>query len=184
MDRKPIIEEIELPNNVEARIENSLVRIKGPKGEVSKKLLHPLIKMGMEQNKIRLYADRNTKREKKMMGTFRAHIKNMIRGVTQGYIYEMKICSGHFPMSVSVVKNEFIVKNFFGERTPRKLKLNPDVRVKIDGDIITIESLDKELAGQTASSIEILCRKGRSNFDKRIFQDGIYIIKKGGKEAK
>lgn len=184
MKRKPIGEDIELPQDVEARIEDSIVSIKGAKGEVSRKLLHPLIRISPEQNKIRLEAKKNTKRERKMVGTFKAHIKNMIKGVTQGHVYKMKICSGHFPMSVSVVKDEFIVKNFFGERTPRRLKLKSGVSVKVDGDIITIESLDKELAGQTAGSIEELCKKKRSKFDKRIFQDGIFIINKNGKEIK
>lgn len=184
MKRKPITEEIELPTDVEAKIEHNTVKLKGPKGEVSRKLIHPLISISLEQNRIQLGAKKNTKREKKMIGTFKAHIKNMIKGVTKGHFYKMKICSGHFPMSVSVVKNEFIVKNFFGERTPRKLKLSPGVSVKIDGDIITIESLEKELAGQTAGSIEGLCKKKRSKFDKRIFQDGIFIINKDGKEIK
>jgi large subunit ribosomal protein L6 len=184
MKRKPMLEEIELPQGVEVRIENHIVNVKGPKGEISRRLVHPLVEKSIEHNKIKLTTKRNTKREKKMVGTFKAHINNMIKGVTQGHFYKMKICSGHFPMTVSVVKQDFIVKNFFGERIPRKLKLKPDVDVKVEGDIITIQSLDKEAAGQTAGSIELLCKKKRGKFDKRIFQDGIFIINKDGKELK
>lgn len=177
-------EKLELPQGVEARIENTILRLKGPKGEASKKLLHPLVSISFEHNMVRLDAKKNTKREKKIIGSFKAHIKNMVKGVTQGHLYTMKVCSGHFPMSVSVTKDEFVIKNFFGERTPRRLKLNPGVAVKVDGDIITIESVDKELAGQTANSIENLCRKNRRSFDKRIFQDGIFITNKDGKEIR
>lgn len=184
MKNEPIVEEIELPQGVDARMEDQLMNIKGPKGELSKKLIHPLISINVEQNKIKLKIERSAKREKKMVGTFKAHINNMIKGVTQGHFYKMKICSGHFPMTVSVVGEEFIIKNFFGERKPRKLRIKQSVSVKVEGDIITIESPDKEAAGQTAGSIEELCKKKRSKFDKRIFQDGIFIINKDGKELK
>ena len=52
----------------------------------------------------------------------------------------------------------------------------------MDGENITVESADKELAGQTAADIETLTK--RPGFDKRIFQDGIWMVSKGGKELK
>ncbi len=184
MERKAITEEIQLPQGIQASIENNLVSIKGPKGESSKKLVHPLASISIEQNSIKIRTAKNTKRDKKIVGTFKAHIRNMIKGVTNVHFYTLKICSGHFPMNVSVAKDEFIIKNFFGERTPRKLKIKHGVIIKIDGNIITVESVDKESAGQTAGSIENICRKGRTKFDKRVFQDGIFITNKDGKEMK
>ena len=54
--------------------------------------------------------------------------------------------------------------------------------MKVDGDLVTVQSTSKELAGQTAADIEQLCRvTGR---DRRIFQDGIWIIEKDGKPIK
>jgi len=52
--------------------------------------------------------------------------------------------------------------------------------VKIEEQIIIVESPDLELAGQTAASIEKLCKI--TNRDRRIFQDGIYIYEKPGKK--
>jgi large subunit ribosomal protein L6 len=115
-----------------------------------------------------------------MMQTFKAHIKNLIRGVMEGHLYKLKICSGHFPMSVSVSGEEFIIKNFMGENVPRTLKLKENVSVKVEGDQVIVESIDKEKAGQTAADIEQLTRV--TNKDLRIFQDGIYITFKDGKE--
>ena len=54
--------------------------------------------------------------------------------------------------------------------------------MKVEGDNVSVESPDKELAGTTASDIEQLTR--RPNFDTRIFQDGIFITSKAGKEIK
>ena len=70
----------------------------------------------------------------------------------------MKICSGHFPMNVAYNDGRITVKNFLGEKTPREIKITPDVQVKIEGDKILIEGTDKEAVGQAAGSIERLCR--------------------------
>ena len=85
-------------------------------------------------------------------------------------------------MSVSSKDGKFEVKNFIGERIPRVYKLMDNVEVKIEGDIIVVSSANKEVAGQTAASIEQLCK--RPGFDSRTFQDGIYLIEKAGKEIK
>ena len=116
------------------------------------------------------------------MKSFVAHAKNMQKGVTEGHHYLLRICSGHFPMNVTVSKNEFVVKNYVGERVPRSMKLPSGVEVKVNGRDITVDSTDKNLAGMVASRIEGL--KKRANFDKRRFQDGIYIVIKDGKEVR
>ena len=48
----------------------------------------------------------------------------------------------------------------------------------IKGDIIIVEGIDKELAGQTAARIEQSTRI--TNKDRRVFQDGCYITDKAG----
>jgi large subunit ribosomal protein L6 len=85
-------------------------------------------------------------------------------------------------MNVAVSGDKLSVKNFLGEKIPRVAKILPGVTVKVEGDIIDIESTDKEAAGQTAANFEQLTRI--TNRDLRIFQDGIYITVKDGKEIK
>ena len=132
-----------------------------------------------EGDTLTITGKKSTKREKKLIGTFVAHIKNMIQGVQSPFVYKLKICSSHFPMSVSVSNNELVVKNFLGEKNPRISKFNPSVSVKIEGSEIIVESPDKELAGQVAARFEQLTRI--TNRDKRVFQDGIFIIQKASK---
>lgn len=171
---------IELPKGVTFTLKDRVVIIKGPKGENQRKLADKYVKITQEGDEIVFNYDKNTKREKKKMYTAMAHIKNMIKGANEGYTYTLKICSGHFPMAVSLKGDTFEIKNFIGEQVPRRLKLKTGATVKIAGDIITVESPNKELAGQTAASIENLTK--RPGFDKRIFQDGIYITNKDGKQ--
>lgn len=181
-EKKEIKVEIEIPEGITVEIDGGIVKVKGKVGEVVKKLFNPNIKVSKEGNKIVLKGLKSTKREQKLVNTFRAHIKNMLKGADATYLYKLKICSGHFPMNVSVKDKELIVKNFFGEKIPRVLKIKEGVNVKVEGDIVAVESLDKELAGQVAADIEQLVR--RTKYDTRIFQDGIWLVSRDGKEVK
>ncbi|MBW2993006.1 50S ribosomal protein L6 [Candidatus Woesearchaeota archaeon] len=180
--KESIKETIEIPEGIEVKIAEGVIHAKGNKGELSRKLIHPMIMIEIKENKIILSAENATKREKTMIGTFKAHIKNILNGVNEGHVYKLKICSGHFPMNVSVSGNEFVIKNFMGETIPRRYIIKEGVTVKVEGSDVVVEGVDKELAGQTASSIEKLTK--RPNFDNRIFQDGIHIYIKDGKEIK
>lgn len=179
--REKIVEEIEIPEKVEVKVED-FIKVKGPLGENKKFLKNPQTKIEVKDKKIIISAEKGTRREKKMIKTFKAHLINMIKGIIEGHEYTLKICSGHFPMNVAVQDNKFIIKNFLGENEPRTFKLKDNVEVKIEGEEVKVKSIDKEAAGQTAANIEQLTKiKGR---DRRIFQDGIYITNKDGKEIK
>lgn len=181
-NQKEVTEIIKIPEGIDVKIDKKMMIVKSSKGEIKREFRYKQIEMSVEGGKIKISPKRNTKRDKTITGTLKAHIKNMISGVKEPHRYILKICSGHFPMNVSVGKNELIVKNFLGEKIPRVLRLKEGVNMKIDGDIIIVEAFDKELAGQVAAGIEQLTR--RNNYDTRIFQDGIYIINKDGKEVK
>ena len=174
-----MVQKIEILDGIEIRLEGNLVKVKGPKGELQRNYASNTIKISKEEGVVMLKAKNATKREKTMMNTFKAHIKNMLRGVVEGHKYELKICSGHFPMNVSITGKEISVKNFLGEKVPRTFKIDKDIIVKLEGDKITVEGIDIEKCGQCAANIEKLTRI--TNRDRRIFQDGIWITSKSGK---
>ncbi len=175
--KKPII----IPESVNVAVIANTVSVKGPKGEL-KQEFSALVRISKEENKIVIKGLKSTKREGKLVRTFGAHIKNMLKGANETYQYKLKICSGHFPMNVSVKDKEFIVKNFFGEKIPRVMKIKDRANVKVEGDMVIVESPDKEGAGQVAADIEQLMR--RTKYDTRIFQDGCWIFERAGKEIK
>ncbi|MBW2991956.1 50S ribosomal protein L6 [Candidatus Woesearchaeota archaeon] len=180
MKQKILSEEIEIPDGVEVFVSGNLVSVKGPKGENKRNLANPKVKIEKKDNKIVVSAKKATKREKRDIGTFKSHITSLVKGVSEPFVYKLKICSGHFPMNVTATKEELKVKNFLGETVPRVLKLREGVDVKVEGDSVIVESVDKEAAGQTAADIEQLTRI--TNRDRRIFQDGIWITEKCGKK--
>ncbi|MEK6899541.1 MAG: 50S ribosomal protein L6 [Nanoarchaeota archaeon] len=176
--KETIKRSVELSAGVSAHVNGAIVNIKGPKGEVQREFVHPKVKITLEENKIVLVAEKGTKREKTIIGAFRSHIRNMVQGVKELHLYKLKVCSGHFPMTVTVSGHEFIIKNFLGEAVARKAQIVPGVIVKVEGNDVTVTSADLEAAGLTAARIENLCRI--TNRDKRIFQDGCYIVQKPG----
>jgi large subunit ribosomal protein L6 len=180
--KKGIELRIALPEKVEAKIEGTTIIAKGPKGECKKNVSEPLLSVSVKDKAIIISTKGDTKNEKKRIYAYEEHIKNMMIGVSQGHSYTLKVCAGHFPVNVSMSGSQLIVKNFLGEKYPRILKIKQGVNVKVEGDKISVNSPDKELAGTTCSDIEKLTK--RPGFDTRIFQDGIYIINKDGRDIK
>ncbi|KYK26441.1 50S ribosomal protein L6 [Thermoplasmatales archaeon SG8-52-1] len=172
-----IKEKVKLPDNVTVSIEKDIVTVKGEKGELSKTFSHPKISISLNGNIIEIKGKNVRKKGKALIGTFVAHINNMIKGTTQGFEYKMKTVFSHFPIKTSVDGNEFVIQNFLGERSARRAKILEGVNVEVKGDDVTIQGIDREQVGQTVANIERATRiKSR---DIRVFQDGVYRISKG-----
>ncbi len=179
MAKRPVERrEVEIPEGVTVEIlEGGIVKVKGPLGELERKLYHPKISIRKEDSKVVVECVLPRKKEVAMTGTFASHIKNMIKGVTRGYTYRLKIVYAHFPMKVYVKGDKVIIENFQGERAPRYAKILPGVKVEVKGEEVIVSGIDREKVGQTAANIE-LATKIRDR-DVRVFQDGIYIVSKG-----
>ena len=168
---------IELPQGVSAEVENSMMAVKGPAAELRRKFPNKKIDIKVEGSKISLKTRDKSSSTRALAGTYNSHIKNMVAGAQKPFIYKLKVAFSHFPITVNVSGSEFAVQNFLGEKRPRKFKLPAGAKVSVKGDIITVESSDIELAGRIATLIEQTTRiRGR---DRRVFQDGIYIVEKG-----
>jgi len=171
-------EEMIIPDGVQITLKGTTVIVQGPKGTISKKLSHPKINIAVNGNIVQISCSQSPhKKEKAQLGTFKAHIRNMIKGVTQGYEYKMKTVFSHFPIKSSVEGNHLVIQNFLGERHPREADILENVKVEVKGETITITGIDKEKVGQTTANIERATKV--KNRDIRVFQDGIYIIKRG-----
>ncbi len=173
---KEVVRRLDIPDGVDVQIAGHSVKVKGPKGELSRELWYPGIEIKREDSEILIASGITRKQHLAMMGTIAAHIKNMIKGVTEGFEYRMKVVYSHFPIQVKVADGEVVISNFLGERKPRFAKIVGNANVEIKKDEILISGIDKESVGQTMANIEQATRV--RGFDIRIFQDGIYLVDK------
>lgn len=174
--RKELQEKIEIPAGIEVSIEGDTIKLKNNKNEIERRFFG--FKIRKEENFLILEEKKATKKEKKLMKTIKAHIINAILGLQNNYKYKLQICAVHFPMNVAFdkAKNEIVIKNFLGEVKPRIAKILSGVDVKVEKEFVTVEGHNKDKTGQTAANIEKATKL--TNRDRRVFQDGIYIIEK------
>ena len=106
----------------------------------------------------------------------------MVRGIDSGFEYRLKAVYSHFPMTLKVDGNIMTITNLFGEKVPRSANLPwtpSEVQVRVENKVdVIVTGADREKVGQTAANIERACKIRKR--DRRVFQDGIYIVSKDG----
>lgn len=173
-------QEIEIPEGVSVELHKDILKVKGSQGENERHLVLRGLEFKIDGKKIIFGCKKTTKKEKKRINTMKAHIANLIGGVNEKYEYKLKACFVHFPVTLEHKGHEVIIKNFLGEKTPRKAKIPKGAEVKIEKDIIKVTSTNKEIAGQAAANLETATKIRKR--DRRVFQDGIFITSKCGEE--
>lgn len=173
---KEKIYEIEIPNGVQFIAEKKKIIAKGPAGQIERPFPFKNIEIKVQGNKLFIKAKDKSADSRMIAGAYNAHSRNLIAGAQKHFTFKLKVTFTHFPITVSAIGPEFLVQNFLGEKKPRKVKLPHGAKVSVQGDIVVVESADLELAGKIASLIERSTRV--RNRDRRVFQDGIYIIQK------
>lgn len=167
---------VTLPEGVTASLEGRELRIKGRLGEVRKSFERINVNISLEGNKIVISPFSPKRKDRVVVNTVLSIIDNMIRGVTKGFTYKMKIVYAHFPISVKVKGDTVLIENFIGERSPRVAKIVGTAKVSVEGEDVVVKGVSIEEVGQTAANIERATRI--KNKDQRIFLDGIYIYSK------
>ncbi|MEM1578865.1 MAG: 50S ribosomal protein L6 [Archaeoglobaceae archaeon] len=176
-------EVIKIPEGVEAEVIGDTiagykVKVKGPLGENSRFLKFREVFIEKRDSELRIYSPVAKAKHRAIVGTFAAHIRNLITGVKDGFEYKLKVFYAHFPVKLRVSGNEVIIENFLGETRPRRAKIVGRAKVEIRGQEIIVKGVDIEECGQTAANLERATKIRKK--DRRVFQDGIYILKKPG----
>ncbi len=172
---KDLSRSIVIPSGVDVDLGDAIT-VKGPLGEVRRRMGYPGIYIRKEDSALVVGSKVDRKRQRAMVGTLTAHLANMIKGVTEGFEYKMKVVYSHFPIQLKASRDEMVISNFLGERKPRTAKILEDVKVDILKDEVILKGIDKEKVGQTMANIEQATKVRK--FDIRIFQDGIYLVDK------
>ncbi len=178
--RQKITQSLEIPQGITCTYQEGILTVKKGASQIQRKIVLPQLTVKIQGNEIVIECLKGNKVDRTEIMSLIAHIKNMFRGVDKVYSYRMESANVHFPMTYKVEGSKFAVTNFLGEKTVRYATIIPNVKVEVKGTVITITSPDREAAGQTAANIEQATKvRGR---DRRIFQDGIYITEKPGRD--
>ena len=112
---------IAIPSGVTVSQDGAVLTVKGPKGELSRNFAHPGIDVAVAGEGVSVSCEYPRIKDKAMVGTYVAHIRNMIHGVTQGYTYHLKIVFSHFPMKVAVKGDRVEINNYMEATPPASL---------------------------------------------------------------
>ncbi|UCG89767.1 MAG: 50S ribosomal protein L6 [Candidatus Heimdallarchaeota archaeon] len=172
---------IEVPENVTAKLTpirgGKTVQIKGPKGKLVRTFERLKVYISLSNKKFLIQSFFGNKAEASMVGTITGHISNMIKGVTEGFTYKVRVITSHFPATVEVQKNTVFVKNLYGRRDPIRIPYDKSVAITVKGDMVSMTGIDIEKVSQTAARLAEATRlRGRQSKDPTVFQDGLYVV--------
>ena len=166
---------IQIPKEVEVKLEEDFVFIKGPKGEL-KRRIHPKVKIDVSDEKIVVSAIDGTRESRSLNGLFRVLISNMVGGVTSGFEKVLDIVGVGYRAEL---KGRTAVFNL-GYSIPIEFNLPDGIDAKIEKSRIRLSGIDKELLGMTAAKIRSL-RKPEPYKGKGIRYANERIRRKAGK---
>jgi large subunit ribosomal protein L6 len=146
------IKPIEIPSGVNVIVENSMIWVKGPKGELNQNI-HSDMQVKVEDGFILVESPSDTKKHKSLHGLTRTLINNMVIGVTQGYEKALEMSGVGYRASMS--GNKLILNLGFAKPCeiipPKGIEIEVPTPTKV-----TVRGIDKAVVGQVASNIRKL----------------------------
>jgi large subunit ribosomal protein L6 len=165
-----------IPDNVTISVLNSVVTVKGPKGELSTKI-NEGITVKVEDNKLTL--TRTNDNIKKFHGTANSNIENMIIGVTEGYTKKLEIVGVGYRFNAQ--GNKLTVSA--GYSHPVEVIVPQGLSIECPSNTeLVITGIDKCLVGEFAANVRKI-RKPEPYKGKGIRYSGEFIRRKEGKKA-
>ena len=139
---------IPIPKNVNVEIKEEVLVLKGPLGELRRKL-HPAVQISTKDGQILVTVEDSGKKAKALHGLYRALIANMVNGVSTGFERVLDIVGVGYRAELAGRTATF----HLGYSHPVQFELPKGVDAKIEKTRITLKGIDKELLGRTAAKI-------------------------------
>ena len=139
---------IPIPKDVKVTLENDLLTVNGPKGELQRRI-HPKVHLDINEEEIKVCIADETRESKSLHGLFRVLAFNMITGVTEGFQRDLEIVGVGYRAEL---KGRTAVFNL-GYSHPINFELPNGVDAKIEKTKVILSGIDKELVGKTAEKI-------------------------------
>ena len=169
---------LEIPTGVTVTVNENVVSVKGPKGELSL-TLHDGITVTIEENGLTVNCDKVDKQSRSMFGTTNALISNMITGVNKGYEKGLEIIGVGYRFTVKGKVLDIVA----GYSHHVELSIPEGLTVEqVSNTEITVKGISKELVGEFAAKIRKV-RKPEPYKGKGIRYKDEFVRRKEGKKA-
>lgn len=167
---------IPIVSGVTVEIDGQTVRVKGPKGELSR-TVHAEMQLTMEQGQVVVTRPSEETRHKALHGLTRTLVANMVEGVAKGYQKVLEIQGVGYKAEVNKAGLNVIV----GYSHPVAYKAPEGITFAVENNtIVKISGPNKELVGQVAAEIRQI-RPPEPYKGKGIRYQGERVRRKAGK---
>ena len=173
---------IELPAGVDVVINDKLVTVKGPKGEL-RRTIPPHIQVVREGALLSVRRDSDEDEARALHGLMRALLANMVMGVSKGYSKVLEIGAESVGYRAEMSGNKLML--YLGYSHPIEFPPPPGITFAADAKTrtITVSGIDKELVGEVAAQVRKL-RPPEPYKGKGIRYQGEVVRRKAGKAGK
>ena len=145
--RKPL----PLPKGVTVSATGGKMAVKGPKGELARPVPSG-VTLKVDAGKVVVERADDSRENRAKHGLVRAHLANMVKGVTDGWTRELEINGVGYRAEVAGDS----VTMALGYSHPVVFKLPKGVAAKVDKNRIILSGSDRDVLGQTAAKVREL----------------------------
>ncbi|MBP2016928.1 large subunit ribosomal protein L6 [Symbiobacterium terraclitae] len=170
---------IPIPAGVEVTVQGNVVRVKGPKGELTREI-NPAMSITIENGALRVSRPSDEREHKALHGLTRTLIANMVEGVTKGYSRALELVGTGYRAAKTGQKLTLTV----GYSHPVVIDPPQGIEFQVPAaNQVIVTGIDKELVGQIAADIRAV-RPPEPYLGKGIKYAGEHIRRKEGKTGK
>lgn len=170
---------ISVPAGVEVAVDGSVVKVKGPKGELTQTVAAP-ITVVVEDGTIQVARPNDERESRALHGLTRTLISNMVQGVSEGFSKQLEIVGTGYRVQAKGANLEFAL----GYSHPVPFEAPDGITLSVEGsNKVTVAGIDKQQVGETAANIRKL-RRPDPYKGKGVRYAGEQIRRKAGKAGK
>lgn len=170
---------IPFPKGVEITKTDNQIVVKGPKGQLQLSV-EKGIEIAIEESKVLVNREENSKLSPATHGLYRSLINNMIIGVSSGFEKKLSLIGVGYRAAVAGHQLDLQL----GFSHPTKISIPTDLTVTVEkSTTIIIQGIDKQAVGQFAASVRAV-RPPEPYKGKGVRYENEYVRKKAGKAAK
>ena len=165
------------PGTATVTVAGGTLTVTGAKETLSRRV-HPSIAIEVGADGVMVTAKDRSRLARALTGTFAAHVKNMVAGVTTPYVTRLILEGVGYRMEV---KGSDLVLTV-GFSHPVTLAIPTNISAKTERNVLVLESADKDSLGQFAANVRRV-KPPEPYLGKGIRYEGEVIRRKQGKKA-